>query len=182
MAKRDIKNELLDCAERLLQKRGYSGFSFNDLAKEVGITTASIHYHFPTKANLGECLVKRHTCRFMSALSDANKFSPAQQLRRYVRLFRNEIAQGRMCLCGIIAAEADNIPVEIVVEVRSFFRVNERWLTQVLVAGGLSAKEAALKARLLIAALEGAMLLARASGRQQSFDKVASTALKVLGL
>jgi len=66
--------------------------------------------------------------------------------------------------------------------VRSFFRVNERWLTQVLVAGGLSAKEAALKARLLIAALEGAMLLARASGRQQSFDKVASTALKVLGL
>ncbi|MGB2604663.1 MAG: hypothetical protein WBC78_13780, partial [Candidatus Sulfotelmatobacter sp.] len=81
----------------------------------------------------------------MSALADADKFAPAMQLRRYVRLFRNEIAQGRMCLCGIIAAEADNIPVEMIVEVRSFFRENERWLSQVLVAAGLSPKEAALK-------------------------------------
>ncbi len=136
----------------------------------------------PLKAKLGECLVKRHTCRFMSALADADKFAPAMQLRRYVRLFRNEIAQGRMCLCGIIAAEADNIPVEMIVEVRSFFRENERGLSQVLVAAGLSPKEAALKAKLLIAALEGAMLLARASGKQQSFDKVASGALGVLGL
>lgn len=182
MAKRDIKNELLDSAERFVKKRGYSGFSFHDLAKEVDITTASIHYHFPTKAKLGECLVKRHTCRFMSALGDSDKFVPARQLRRYVRLFRDEIVRGRMCLCGIIAAEVDNIPVEIIVEVRSFFRENERWLAQVLVADGLSAKEAALNAKLLIATLEGGMLLARASGKPQSFDKVASATLGVLGL
>lgn len=182
MAKRDIKNELLDSAERFLKKRGYSGFSFRDLAKEVNITTASIHYHFPTKAKLGECLVKRHTCRFMSALGDSAKFASAQQLRRYVRLFRNEIVQGRMCLCGVIAAEVDSIPVEIISEVRSFFRQNELWLAQVLVADGLSAKESALKAKLLIAVLEGGMLLARASGKPGSFDKVTSTALGVLGL
>jgi TetR/AcrR family transcriptional repressor of nem operon len=182
MAKRDIKNELLDSAERFVQKRGYSGFSFHDLAKEVGITTASIHYHFPTKAKLGECLVKRHTCRFMSALGDPDKLAPARQLRRYVRLFRNVIAQGRMCLCGIIAAEVDNIPVEIIAEVRFFFRENEHWLARVFVAAGLDTKEAGLNAKFLIAALEGAMLLARASGRQQSFDKVATTALGVLGL
>ena len=70
------KKELLDAASLLVQTRGYNGFSFHDLGAAVGITTASIHYHFPTKAYLGQQLVKRYTAEFMAALGDPEASPP----------------------------------------------------------------------------------------------------------
>jgi TetR/AcrR family transcriptional repressor of nem operon len=47
----------LDIAEQLVQTRGFNGFSYADIAAEIGISKASLHYHFPTKAMLGERLI-----------------------------------------------------------------------------------------------------------------------------
>ena len=62
MAKRkDIsRDELLDSAQALIRERGSSGFSFRDLAAEVGISSASLHHHFPTKGDLCTAVVQRH--------------------------------------------------------------------------------------------------------------------------
>src|SRR5579862_1588267 len=58
--KSSTRDRILDIAQRLIQSRGYNAFSFDDLAEELDIRTASIHYHFPTKADLGIALLRRY--------------------------------------------------------------------------------------------------------------------------
>ena len=95
--------EILDSAERLVRRRGYNGFSFRDLATEVGIKSASVHYHFPTKADLGAAVAHRYADRFINALGDPNDplAAPHALLEGYVDAFRRALVMDRqMCLCG----------------------------------------------------------------------------------
>ena len=175
----DTKTRLLDAAGALVQTRGYHGFSFHDLASNVGITTASIHYHFPTKANLGQALVRRYTVLFLNALGKPDAASPVQCLNHYVDVFRAALLDGRMCLCGMIGAEVDGVPGEVALEVRQFFAANLNWLRCVFEVGGECPLAAEAKARLVLSALEGGMLIARSGGDRNSFDEVARTVLSV---
>ena len=52
--------EILEVTRRLIMERGYNGFSFRDIAARVGIKSASIHYHFATKADLAEAALKAY--------------------------------------------------------------------------------------------------------------------------
>jgi TetR/AcrR family transcriptional regulator, transcriptional repressor for nem operon len=173
----DTKNKLLDAAAKCVQTQGYNGFSYHDLSAAVGVKTASIHYHFPTKSDLAVALAKRYTDNFMTALGDADEGTPKSCLARYVSLFRAALHDGRMCLCGMIGAEVQGIPDVVAAEARGFFAANEKWLTQVIERTGTSKKLALTRARTLVATLEGAMLVSRTSANPAQFDEVAHVAL-----
>jgi TetR/AcrR family transcriptional regulator, transcriptional repressor for nem operon len=173
----DTRERLLDAAQSLMQTRGYNGFSFQDLAREIGIRTASIHYYFPTKPDLGKILVKRYCEAFFQALGHPDEGTPEERLATYIKLFRSSLEQDRMCLCGMAGAEIGNISQELGTEVVSFFSRNEAWLIAVLERNGTSQTEGALKARMIFSALEGAMLIARASRNIAAFDDVAKAVL-----
>jgi TetR/AcrR family transcriptional repressor of nem operon len=160
---------ILDVAERLAQTSGFNGFSYADIAEAIGITKASLHYHFPTKAELGRRLVVRYCESFgveLAAIESATPDAPGR-LRRYAKLFVEVLRGNRMCLCGMLAAEQATLPEPMRRELRRFFDVNERWLARVL-AEGRRAGELAFKgshsevARLLMGSLEGTMLVAHA--------------------
>src|SRR3954466_15964790 len=80
---------ILDVAERLLQVQGYNGFSYGDVASELGITRAALHYHYRGKAELGEALIVRYADRFGGALTalDATTPDAVAKLRGYVELY-----------------------------------------------------------------------------------------------
>lgn len=50
----DMREQILTSAQRLVQQRGFNGFSYADIADEVGIRKASLHHYFPTKTDLGK--------------------------------------------------------------------------------------------------------------------------------
>jgi TetR/AcrR family transcriptional regulator, transcriptional repressor for nem operon len=177
IAMTDTKSKLLDAAALLVQTRGYNGFSFHDLADTVGIRTASIHYHFPTKAALGQALVSRYSKDFMTALGDPTAGTPHDRLRHYVDVFKTSLTNGRMCLCGIIGAEVGSVPDEVGQCVRDFFAKNEAWLIAVYRAQGVAKPAAKARARLMLAALEGALMIARTSDDSATFDDVARLVL-----
>ena len=172
-------NEILDSAERLTRSEGYNGFSFRDIAEEVGIKSASVHYHFPTKAGLGAAVARRYTDRFMAALGapeDTNR-TPDDLLQQYVSLYRASLADdGLMCLCGMLAAEVASLPQEVAAEAKRFFEKNLDWLVRVLsrpnavTADGQ--EQARTRALHLIATLEGAMLVARTLNGPADFDDI----------
>jgi TetR/AcrR family transcriptional repressor of nem operon len=56
-------------AERLIQTRDYSAFSYQDIADRLGIRKASIHEHFPSKTDLGIAVVERYVARFGAAVA-----------------------------------------------------------------------------------------------------------------
>ena len=60
--------KVLDAAEGLVQRFGYNGFSYDDIAQQVGIKKPSIHHHFATKAQLVATVAQRFAQRFFVAL------------------------------------------------------------------------------------------------------------------
>src|SRR3954453_2436571 len=103
----DTAQRILDTAEALVQVRGFNGFSYADVATELGITKAALHYHFRGKAPLGQALVARYAARFADALAsiDAGRAPAAARLDAYATLYADVLSEQRMCLCGMLAAE-----------------------------------------------------------------------------
>lgn len=48
-----LDKNIVDLALTFIRKRGFSSFSYDDIAKRLGITKAAIHYHFESKEDLG---------------------------------------------------------------------------------------------------------------------------------
>lgn len=160
---------VMDVAEALIQQRGYGGFSFDDVAQAVGIRKPSVHHHFRTKADLVATLARRYTERFESALAaiDVARRDPLTRLKVYVQLFATTYAQdGRLCVCGMLGAEADALPAHVADAVARFFQLNLTWLTAAFRDAQRSgqvttAQRAANLAELMLSALEGAMVVGR---------------------
>jgi len=178
---------ILDVAERLMQVRGYNGFSYADIASTLRVTKASLHYHFPSKAELGTRLMECYTHGFLAALAeiDATSTSARERLERYISIYSDVLANNRMCLCGMLAAEYATLPKSIKAEVTRFFDANETWLTGVLEEGKQTASvkfsgPSLEAARVLIAALEGAMMLARSYGDVERFERAGKRLLAEL--
>jgi TetR/AcrR family transcriptional repressor of nem operon len=181
------RREILDVAERLAQTVGFNGFSYADIAQQVGITKASLHYHFPTKAELGLELIERYAAFFNAALKeiDARHVGARSRLEQYVKLYAQVLRGKRMCLCGMLAAEHATLPAPMQAGLRRFFDLNERWLAKVLAAGRQDGSlefhgSASEEGRLLLGALEGAMLVAHSYGDVKRFEAAARRLIRTL--
>jgi TetR/AcrR family transcriptional repressor of nem operon len=186
-AKDDTATQILDVAERLVQVRGFNAFSYADVAAELKITKAALHYHFAGKAELGEALMIRYAARFAEALAAVEsqvEDAPAR-LDAYADLYFDVLRKKRMCLCGMLAAEYQTLPAPMQDTVLRFLGDNEIWLTGVLEQGR---REGTLQfegspsdvARMIISSLEGAMLVARPFGDISRFQAVAHHVLAAL--
>jgi TetR/AcrR family transcriptional repressor of nem operon len=166
----DTRDTILAAARSKAQAHGYNGLSFRELAKDVGIRSASIHYHFPTKGDLGAALARLYIESARADLADVLERSAdrAARLAAYVALFRKALADdNRMCLCGIMAAEYDDLPAGVKAEVAAFADLNIGWLAKVI--GGKDAEKRALA---IYAAIGGAQLSARGRGDIAVFDQI----------
>ncbi len=180
----DTASAILDVAERLVQTRGFNAFSYADVAAELGLTKPALHYHFAGKAELGEALLTRYTVRFDEALAliDTCGGAAAHKLRLYADLYAQVLAHDRMCLCGMLAADYHTLPEPMRNAVITFFDRNETWLAGVIDEGqedGTLRDEGSSRevARMIIGALEGAMLVART---YRDPDRYASSATRLL--
>jgi TetR/AcrR family transcriptional repressor of nem operon len=187
--KQTTRNRILDVAERLVQTRGFNAFSYADIANALHVTTASLHYHFPSKADLGRQLIERYAAAFTQALAEIDKASndAAAKLRSYIDLYKEVLRANRMCLCGMLAAEFATLPKPMKIVLKQFFEGNEQWLVAVLERGRATASlsfagDASERAHCLIGSLEGAMMLTRSYGRMERFNASAKRLLADLGV
>ena len=174
-ARSEKAEEIMDVAERLARTGGYGAFSFRDIAQAVGIKSASVHYHFPTKEDLGEALVRRYTDNFLAALGDAA--DPGQstdaKIARFVDAFRKAMRDDRlMCLCGLFGAEISVLPDRVASQTRDFYQRSRDWLAEALSDDPQYRDEdaRARAALALIARLQGAMIMARSLGDDAVFE------------
>src|SRR5580698_5267248 len=181
------RSRILDAGERLVQVRGFNGFSYADVAAELSVTKASLHYHFPSKAELGEALIVRYAERFAQALAaiDADLTLAPAKLDAYANLYAEVLRQERMCLCGMLAAEYQTLPSPIRDSVVGFLNNNEAWLALVLEHGRNDgslrfSNTPADTARSIISGLEGAMLVARPYRAIERFETAAAQLLASL--
>lgn len=177
--------QIMDVAQELMQIRGYNAFSYADIAEQVGIRKASIHYYFPSKADLAREVAVRYRAfsRSMMAQGDKQWPDPRTKLEQAIRgLGRMLYDHNRICLCGMLAAELPTIPEEVQVEVRGYFTDIETWLAKVMAEGveaGVVRVSGTVEeeARLIMAAIEGALMVARAFNDTERLQSVAERLL-----
>jgi TetR/AcrR family transcriptional regulator, transcriptional repressor for nem operon len=173
-------DRILDAAEALVATRGFNGFSYAHIAAELGITKASLHYHFRSKAQLGEALIARYAEHFAGALEqiDRTNLAAADKLTAYAELYSGVVHGDRMCLCGMLAAEYETLPKPMGGAIVRFFDANEAWLTHVLAEGRADETltvegDPHESAQAILGGLEGALLVARPYGDPRRFDTAA---------
>lgn len=173
------KQSILDAAERMTRDGGYHDVSFRRIAEDVGIRSASVFHHFTSKEQLGAAVARRYTDRFMETIGDAHdaSVSPKEKLARYCDAFRHaQKIDGRMCLCGMLGAEISSLPSDVTKEVRRFFDLNIGWLEAALTPARRKTStkgDARGKAAMVLSALEGAIIVSRATGNASMLDQVA---------
>jgi len=182
-------DEILASARRFIVAGGYNGFSYADIAAEVGIRKASIHHHFPSKVDLVRSLVRNYREDAERGLltMTAQISDPAELLRRYAGYWGRciEDASLSFCVCALLGSELPSLPPEVALEVRAHFRTLSGWLTDALTRGAASGQfqlmaPAPVEAEMFIASVHGAMLSARAHGDAAMFAAILQPTLRRL--
>jgi TetR/AcrR family transcriptional repressor of nem operon len=186
----ETAEQILDLAETLIQTRGYSAFSYQDIADSLGIRKASIHYYFATKEDLIEALLERYSAYFLALVDDIirSKSKADQKLQRYVGIFEATLRDGsqdKACLCGMLGAELATLRSHSVRQVRSFYEANEARLLQILEEGRQDGsfrfeESARQTASLIFSLLEGAVLISRAQDGTPHFKGIGVQLLKLI--
>ncbi|MGY5803406.1 TetR/AcrR family transcriptional regulator [Rhizobium sp. LEGMi12c] len=170
--------KILDIAQSLIVAGGYNGFSYADISAAIGIRKASIHHHFPTKAELVSVLVDRYRQQTEAGLKSLREgiSSPAEQLQAYVNYWHSCIRDASLpfCVCAMLASEMQMLPEEVASQVQGHFHSLARWLASVLQTGAENGhlrldKQPEEEAQMLMASVHGAMLSARAFGDPELF-------------
>jgi AcrR family transcriptional regulator len=184
----DTRERILDTAESLARSRGFNGFSYRDVAQPLGIRNAAIHYHFPTKADLGVALVRRYrdllhrqTGPFMTQGGD-----PVPQLEGLIALYRRDARAESMCPVASVAADFFTLPEPMRQEAQTLAREMIVWMTRVMEVGRETnalryegaPQEKALE---VLSALNGATQLARLTGLE-TLDTAAAQLRRDLGM
>src|SRR5262249_48303166 len=166
----ETAEKILDLAETLIQTRGCSAFSYQDIADALKIRKASIHYHFESKTDLVIAVIDRYTERFDEAMENIARDESAtsmSMLEHYVQPYAAFAATpDRVCLCGALSGEMLALPRELRERVARFFELHQQWLTHILKRGAARgefrlAESPGKTARLVFGALQGALLIQR---------------------
>lgn len=158
---RNRAEQILDFAEREIRKNGFDGVSFRDIADAIGVKSASVHYHFPSKADLGAEVTRRYAERFIASLgapddpSDTAADRIARLAEGYIAAYRAETST---CLCAVLGSVVTHLPEGTSEQVRAFYDRLRDWLRK-----ALAGQKTTLTPNLVIGTLQGAMVLSLAT-------------------
>jgi TetR/AcrR family transcriptional regulator, transcriptional repressor for nem operon len=183
---KDTATRIRETAHDLIAERGYSGFSYADIAEKVGIRKASIHHHFPSKVDLVVATLKEYRAKLVEAAGglDNNVVDPLQRLKLYVRHWEECIKTNDrpICIAALLGAGLPSLPEEVQVEVQSHFRYLVIWIKATLKEGTRRGSiqlrhSAEVEAQSFVALVHGAMISARALGSPEVFTSITKAAL-----
>lgn len=185
----DTATRIMDVTQHLLVERGFSAFSYADIAEAIQIRKPSIHHHFPTKAALAVAVLQRYRLRLEEgfAVLDERVEDPMDRLEKYVEYWEACIRNKEQpfCIAVLLAAELPSLPEDVQAEVGKHFTSLRQWIEKTL-KDGMQRKSirlqgtAEVEAEVLMAAVHGAMLSARVHGSSVLFRQITSSALQRL--
>jgi TetR/AcrR family transcriptional regulator, transcriptional repressor for nem operon len=182
------KRTIMNMAEALLQDRGFNGFSYAHIAKELDVKNAAIHYHFPSKEDLARAVIQRYRDRFQLWINNSRvkDLSPEKKLDWFFSIYTDTRAdQGKVCLVGSMEAEFNSIPDGLRADVEGMHEDLLTWLEATLSEGREAGVfkfngEPANKAALILSSVQGALQMARALGTKKFRDVIEQHKLDML--
>jgi len=188
MTKTNNTSELiLDTAQAIVQLYGFNGFSYAHIAEKIGIRTASIHYYFPNKEDLGEALIARYLKNFIAASVqiDSETNHALERLKKFVALYNEPVQENCTCLSVMLSSDLATLTEDVREGLAQFFTANLTWLQGVFEHGRREGHlffkgDAEVQAHQFLASLQGAQLIARSFRDVSRFDLIANGLLSAL--
>jgi AcrR family transcriptional regulator len=180
------RENIIDLAEDLIRTRGYNAFSYGDISAVLHIRNAAIHYHFPSKTDLGISVVDRELEKIAHSRAECFTLPADQQVRKVAEIFYASGRKGWICLNGSLAPDYLTLPEPLQKKVEIMCRAILDWMTECLEKGRKERSlqfegAAADRALLVISALLSSLLLSRVLGREV-FDRMLRQLLKDIEL
>ena len=184
------RDQILDCAQGLIQTRGYNGFSFRDIASDIGIKSSSIHYYYPGKTDLAVAVAAKYRLDFTAVTHQlvTSKKTTLAKLEAYADLFEATLKHdNRICLCGMLASEVNSVEPELRSAIKAFFKDQQNVLIEIISEGQSKGEiRADLQtddfAKAYLATLEGAMMLARVNSRPSDIQLAARQMIALINI
>lgn len=163
----------MDIAESGYRQGGFAGLSFRDIAAALDMKSASVHYHFPHKEDLGKAVVERYADNLFDTLGAADSAEDKidDRIRRLISAYQAAYAEGESsCLCAVLGSVSPQLPPAVQTAVDHFFARLIAWTEKALIDTEPSAYPNAAH---IISALQGAMILSVATRDSRYLDNVA---------
>jgi AcrR family transcriptional regulator len=167
----DTKQEILDLAEMLIRTRGYHGFSYKDISERLQVKNAAIHYHFPSKEDLGTAVIQGAIESFLAFTANIGVTSQDKQLLQFFGTYKKSQKKGWVCLVGALSPAYDTLPAGMQNSLSVFVQTILEWVEGCLQQGhnkGLFtySETPAAKAQLLVSSLLSSLLLNKVAGEK----------------
>jgi AcrR family transcriptional regulator len=129
------RETIINTADQLIRSNGFNAFSFKDISNKIGIKTASIHYHFPTKSDLGVATIKEHIERFENIKARLSNKSPLVKLKEFLVIYSQVKSENKVCLVGSLATDLNTVDNNVKNELKDFVERVLNWVTEILADG-----------------------------------------------
>ena len=172
----DTRTQILDIAQDLIQRQSYSGISFQNLAKAIGIKKGSMYYHFESKEELVIAMLERAGKELQVRFQQGSHKSAVERLEYYFSIYDRFMEPGnKLCPAGAFVGEWDKLTPAIQSAVKRVFNIQVAGV-EVILEAGISNGEfqpngegAHSLAYWIVSNLQGALLTSRAMGSQDPF-------------
>lgn len=165
-----MKQQLIEAATATAQKAGVQAVTIRELGASVGIKSSSVLYHFKNKDGILQAIATSYTSLFFGRLQDLEdqQADAGARLQGLVDLFAEALQAERMCLCGMLAADSEQLDPHTQATVQQFFQRMQAWVARQLESCGADSSLAPI----VVSALEGALLLDKLGAADQRLQAV----------
>jgi AcrR family transcriptional regulator len=182
----DRRGELVEAAYRRLAARGFEGLRTRDVAAEVGVNIATLHYYFPSKEALIRAVIGQAMHRFTQTMPGEG--SPVEQLKAHLRGLAQLVKEDQQlwAVMGELVLRAPRDPdlARIFRQTDAFWHRTLRDLLSRCIADGSiePGLDADATAALMIAAIKGVSLPTVAGFQPEVADQVFGQLERLLNL
>lgn len=169
-AKTDTKEKIIELGTALIKSIGYPSLSYQQISSQLGIKNAAIHYHYPSKEDLGRDIVRNEMACFEQIISGVSELGPLEKLEGFLVNYRLHLEEGnKICLIGAGASDYQGLPKSMQEAYVEYFLLVKNWFTDLLETGRTAGVfhfkgESVNRASVMISALAGALQHGRIVG------------------
>jgi TetR/AcrR family transcriptional regulator, lmrAB and yxaGH operons repressor len=171
----ETRERMIAGAARLLAQRGLQETSFSEVLELTGAPRGSIYHHFPEgKDQLIASAVDLAGAHAIALINRSAGDSADDITTHFLAMWRAVLTRSNFSAgCSVLAVTIATDSPDLLEHAATVFRSWRARLAELLVDGGLTERDGARFAAILIAGAEGAVVLSRAEQSMEPFELVA---------
>ncbi len=132
------KAQIIALAEQLIRTRGYNAFSYKDISDVLHIKNAAVHYHFPTKTDLGVEVLTAALERLHEQKEAWKNLPEDEQIHNFIEVFCRQPGRGLICIMGSMSPDYDTLPPPVQEQLNKVAAELLEWVAERLESGRMN--------------------------------------------